>query len=175
MANLFNKSKLFASIRWRIIIPYTLLILVSLAGMGVYIYERIYQTQLQTLEGRLKDNALLISHELSQDQNRANIWQAINSRAVGWADLLDVRVTIIGLDGTVVGESHQDFTLMDNHLDRPEIQAALQQGFGSNIRYSKTVKYDMLYVAVPISDGDEVLGIIRIALPLAEIDANQTL
>ncbi|MEA3351817.1 MAG: ATP-binding protein, partial [Chloroflexota bacterium] len=171
--SLIGKRTMFTSIRWQIIIPYTLLILVSLAGMGIYIYDMIYQAQLQTLEDRLTDDALLISHALVHDVGDDGIWREVNTRTVEWANLLGVRVTIIAQDGTVLGESHQDASQMDNHLDRPEIQAALQHALGSNIRYSQTVKYDLLYVAVPILQDEDVIGFARVSLPLAEIKTSQ--
>jgi two-component system phosphate regulon sensor histidine kinase PhoR len=34
------------------------------------------------------------------------------------------RVTLIALDGTVVGDSDDDPRLMENHATRPEVQAA---------------------------------------------------
>ena len=164
---------MFTSIRWRIILPYTFLILFSVAGVGFYLSNILYQTQLQTLEDRLRDDALLISDSgvinLGNEKNN----QTISDRSHHWANLLGVRVTIIARDGTVLGESHQDAEQMDNHLNRPEVQDALNLGFGSQIRYSRTVKYDLLYVAVPSIQDEEVVGFVRVSLPLEEIQKKQ--
>ncbi len=164
---------MFTSIRWRIIIPYTLLILLSVMGVGIYLSNNLYQVQLQSLRDRLTDDAILIGDSLPATLGELSSQRAINQRARHWSDLLSARVTIIASDGTVLGESHQDTAQMDNHLNRPEIQEALQHGFGSNIRYSQTVKYDMLYVAVPITQGEEIVGFARVSLPLEEIEARQ--
>jgi two-component system phosphate regulon sensor histidine kinase PhoR len=164
---------MFTSIRWRIILPYTFLILFSVAGVGFYLSNILYQTQLQTLEDRLRDNALLISDSGVINLSNEKTNQTISYRAHHWANLLGVRVTIIARDGTVLGESHQDAEQMDNHLNRPEIQDALNLGFGSQIRYSRTVKYDLLYVAVPSMQDDEVVGFVRVSLPLEEIKNKQ--
>jgi two-component system phosphate regulon sensor histidine kinase PhoR len=62
---------------------------------------------------------------------------------------------------------------MDNHLYRPEIQQALQKGEGSSIRYSATLGYEMMYAAVPIfTENNRVVGVLRIALSLREIETN---
>ncbi|MEW6406721.1 MAG: histidine kinase dimerization/phospho-acceptor domain-containing protein, partial [Chloroflexota bacterium] len=164
---------MFTSIRWRIIIPYTFLILLSVAGVGIYLSNRIYKAQLRTLQDRLTDDARLIGDSLASDLSGENAGQVIDSLASHWAELLGARVTIIGRDGTVLGESHQDATQMENHLTRPEIQDALQHGFGSHIRYSQTVNYEMLYVAVPITEGEDLIGFARVSLPLEEIEARQ--
>jgi two-component system phosphate regulon sensor histidine kinase PhoR len=97
---------------------------------------------------------------------------ALDELARSWAASLQARVTVIGADGAVLGESHEDRTQMDNHLDRPEVQQALAAGQGSSIRLSATLGYDMMYVAVPVrDDGGQVLGVVRVALPLAAIEA----
>jgi hypothetical protein len=57
-------------------------------------------------------------------------------------------VTIIAPDGLVVGESDFDRTQMENHAHRPEVNQARNIGHGTAIRFSDTVGYDMLYVAV---------------------------
>ncbi len=165
---------MFSSMRWRIIFPYTLLILLSVAGMGFFLSNDIYQAQLQSLQDRLTDDALLLSDSLLNDKkDELTSGQPLTADARYWAGLLDARVTIIAGDGTVLGESHQDIEGMDNRLNRPEVQSALEYGIGTNIRYSQTVKYDMLYVAIPILQNQEVIGYTRVSLPLKEIEANQ--
>jgi CheY-like chemotaxis protein len=49
----------------------------------------------------------------------------LDGLAPRWAAALEARVTIIGADGTVLGESHEDRTQMDNHLNRAEVRQAL--------------------------------------------------
>jgi two-component system phosphate regulon sensor histidine kinase PhoR len=62
---------------------------------------------------------------------------------------------------------------MENHMDRPEVQQALASGQGSSIRTSQTVGYQMMYAAVPVQvQGGRVLGIVRVALPLGQIEAS---
>lgn len=164
---------MFKSIRWRIILPYTLLILLSVAGVGFYLSNVLYQAQLQTLQDRLTDDALLIGDSLLTTLTNEESWQAINRSSADWAELIGARVTIIAADGTVLGESHEDYSQMENHLNRPEIQDALNRGLGSQIRYSQTVKYDMLYVAVPLRQNGNIIGFVRVSLPLDEVQARQ--
>ncbi len=61
--------------------------------------------------------------------------------------LTNLRVTIIDKDGIVVGESDKDKSLMDNHKTRKEIIESKYQKYGSTIRYSKTLKKELLYVS----------------------------
>ena len=48
---------------------------------------------------------------------------------------------------------------------------ALAGGRGVDRRHSETVGDDMLYVAVPIVDGERVVGVARTALPLSQVDS----
>ncbi|MFQ5419598.1 MAG: ATP-binding protein [Anaerolineae bacterium] len=166
-------SAMFTSIRWRIILPYTLLILLSVAGVGFYLNNILYQVQLQMLQDRLTDDALLIGDSLIETIVDDEAAQVINENSAHWSELIGGRVTVIAADGTILGESDQDYTQMENHLNRPEIQDALKLGVGSHIRYSQTVKYDMLYVAVSLEQGQNVVGFVRVSLPLDEVEARQ--
>ncbi len=85
---------------------------------------------------------------------------------------LDLRVTIIGLNGTVYGDSElegKELTKVENHLYRPEVQQALQSGIGESRRFSTTIKKDFLYIASLFSKGEKK-GIVRLSVPLAEIE-----
>lgn len=66
-----------------------------------------------------------------------------------------VRVTYIGGDGTVTFDSSPqvgNVSDMDNHGNRPEVEQAMKEGFGSDIRASHTVGKRSCYAAV--SDGN---------------------
>ena len=57
------------------------------------------------------------------------------------------RITLIGTDGTVVMDTDAEAEALDNHLEREEIQMALERGEGYAKRYSDTLKKTMLYAA----------------------------
>lgn len=84
---------------------------------------------------------------------------------------LDLRVTIIGRDGTVYGDSEiEDVDLLnvENHLFRPEVQQALKSGNGESRRFSTTIKEEFLYIASVLNRDDNKI-IIRLSIPLSEI------
>jgi len=80
------------------------------------------------------------------------------------------RITIILPSGRVIGDSLEDPLLMDNHIDRPEIIQAFGDGRGMSTRYSRTVKKNLLYVALPLEENNKIIGVIRTAIPLTSID-----
>ena len=45
---------------------------------------------------------------------------------------------------------------MDNHLNRPEINQAISNSVGKSIRYSNTLKTEMLYLAIRETVNEEI-------------------
>lgn len=87
--------------------------------------------------------------------------------------LLGARVTLIGHDGRVIGDSAVDgaaLDALDDHGHRPEVVAARATGLGVAERYSTTVGTPLLYVAVPTRAGPAAF--VRVALPLTEVRAH---
>lgn len=70
----------------------------------------------------------------------------------------ELRVTVITESGTVMYDSRAVLDKLDNHRERPEIKAALEQGEGYAIRHSDTLDRDMYYYA-ELLDSGEILRI----------------
>ncbi len=157
-------------VHWRIALPYLVLIVVVMAGLAIYLSSLVRQTHIAELEGRLATEAGLIAEDSAAALEDRDV-TVLDGQSRHWAEILRARVTLIAADGTVLGESHEDRTRMDNHLYRPEVQRALAFGQGSSIRFSNTVRYDMLYVARRVTVGDATVGFVRLALSLQEVEA----
>ena len=83
----------------------------------------------------------------------------------------DTRITIIAPDGTVLADSRPlDMSSLENHLDRPEVQAAANGSPVAFIRHSDSLDVNMIYYAVQVSDSDSFV-FLRTAIPVAKIDA----
>lgn len=70
----------------------------------------------------------------------------------GWAEDSGSRLTLIGADGAVLGDSVASAPT-DNHFNRPEVAQALQDGFGTSRRQSATLDEMTFYAAQRLSDG----------------------
>lgn len=79
----------------------------------------------------------------------------------------NVRMTIIDSQGNVLYESRHDLGELENHKNRPEVIGALSGKVTTEIRYSQTLKQEMIYVATPyFDDSGNVEGVLRIATPV---------
>ncbi|MCD6490351.1 MAG: HAMP domain-containing protein [Thermodesulfobacterium sp.] len=83
---------------------------------------------------------------------------------------IKTRITIIAPSGKVLADSEKDPHLMENHNDRPEVKQAKTEGFGKSLRFSTTVKEEMLYVAIPVKSKEKFLGVLRVSLFLKDIN-----
>ena len=163
---------MFRSLRWRIILPYVALILVAMLGLGIYLSNFVRQTYQNDLQSKLAAEARSIGAAIKPDLESVGTSPDLDSQAKAWAGTLNARVTIIAPDGNVWGESSEDRSLLDNHSNRPEVIQALASGEGSSIRASQTVGVNMMYTAIAVKDNNQVVGVVRVAVPLSEVNAN---
>ena len=93
----------------------------------------------------------------------------------GLANETGQRLTVVNMKGTVVFDSSEDFQKMDNHAGRQEIHKALQGHASQSIRYSNTLKKEMLYFAEPLLKDDIAIGVLRTSRAVNEITETLTL
>ena len=67
----------------------------------------------------------------------------------------EIRITLLKRDGTVLFDSQANSSTMENHLDRPEVQQALESGSGQDSRISNTLGLSTFYYAV--SCGEDMI------------------
>ena len=124
-------------------------------------FHRLY---VQSLTERLEREAHLAAGALPWDVKGAELDKvcALHAREIGG------RLTVIADDGRVIGESEEASEVLENHANRPEIVLARASGVGTATRFSHTLGYDMLYVAMADRRGAE-MRFVRVALPLREL------
>ena len=69
------------------------------------------------------------------------------------------RITLVAADGTVLYDSFKPAAELENHLSRPEISGALQNGQAESERLSSTLGEITFYYAVRLNDG----SVLRVA------------
>ncbi|MCL6640257.1 MAG: cell wall metabolism sensor histidine kinase WalK, partial [Candidatus Rokubacteria bacterium] len=144
---------------------------VALLAGGLYLETALRRFAVEALEARLATAGRLL-----QDGARTALAPGAEVRAIHEfvaraAEPTGARVTLIAADGRVLGDSAvapADLPRVENHADRPEVRAALAGEIARDIRRSKTVGAELVYVAVPVGEG-EVRGVIRLAFPLAAV------
>lgn len=80
------------------------------------------------------------------------------------AETAGFRLTLLDARGDVLFDTSTDPARMENHIQRPEIQQALRDGWGTSTRWSVTVSRNMTYVAARVGEADRPEGFVRAAL-----------
>jgi two-component system, OmpR family, phosphate regulon sensor histidine kinase PhoR len=143
---------------------------VTLAVATTLVALSVRTQTLDLIQQQLIADTRLVARSLAQARSDAG---GADEEADAIAALVGARVTLIAADGRVVGESTEDgegLAALENHGARPEIVQARKSGLGIARRYSTTVGYDMLYVAMPIAPAaPDAPAFVRLAMPLTAV------
>ncbi|PTL39864.1 two-component system histidine kinase PnpS [Alkalicoccus saliphilus] len=156
------------SYRFRLIFPLSLIVLLVLASLGAVLGPFIQDFYQDRMNERIEKEASVVAFSLEQSDTADR--QAVEETVDELAQRLDARITIVAEDGEVIAESDADAEEMDNHLDRPEIQGAGDNGNPFVVRFSSTVDRELLYYAEPLVIGGEEEGFLRLGLEMSELN-----
>ena len=130
------------------------------------IFVGIFSVGLAVLVASLLLILGMMSVEYNQEYNRQirnevkMIAHAVEISGEKYFEDLEVsanhRITWVDQDGSVLFDSMAEPESMGNHGDRPEIQQALETGYGEDIRRSDTVGEKTMYSAMRVADGTVV-------------------
>ena len=118
-----------------------------------FVYYNLFQTQ---VKNDLHTNVqLLADTELFQTlyADAEEAAERIDLSALTELNSDNLRITWIASDGTVLYDNDTDIAGLANHLDRPEIQAAIENGSGESVRRSDTLNLNTFYCALKLNDG----------------------
>lgn len=80
-------------------------------------------------------------------------------------------VIVVDANGYLISSTDSAHMVGDDYVSRPEIAAALLGDSSSGSRPSVTVGEDLVYVAVPVLSGADVVGAVRITYPKSVLDS----
>jgi two-component system phosphate regulon sensor histidine kinase PhoR len=154
---------------WQLYPSYLLITVISVMGVTWYASSSLRQFFLGQTASDLEARARLIEKQIEEcldppDEKCVDLLcKRIGRRA-------STRITIILPSGKVIGDSREDPAKMDNHVDRPEFMRALTGPSGISMRYSRTLEKNMMYVGIPVRANEQILAVVRTAIPATAID-----
>lgn len=143
-------------------------LLITSVISAFFTFQTIKKVNFTNIEEKLVSEAYILSRVLVEDLQSNDIVH-LNSELANINKEMSARITVIDNQGIVLAETSYDHKNMENHLQRPEIQKALQGVIGKEIRYSTTMKADLMYIAQPIYYADKIIGVVRLSTPIMEI------
>lgn len=109
------------------------------------VYYNLFQRQVK--------NDLAITTKLLRDTNYFENTEVDVSNLDLSTDVKELRITWVDSDGTVLYDNDATATDLSNHLNRPEIQEALENGYGEITRVSDTMNHNTIYYALLLDNG----------------------
>jgi two-component system phosphate regulon sensor histidine kinase PhoR len=159
-------------IRWKLMATYLILVALVLLTTTLLLKNILGKYIYQTTLDQLKREALIVKNYLESELTIRDFSYSLDPIVDKLSKKLDVRITVVKKDGTVLADSDVSETAllaMEKHDSRPEIKEALTKQFGQSRRYSTTLKSEMLYIAYPLISGKNPIGVVRLAIRLKEI------
>ncbi len=154
---------------WQLVPTYLAITIGALLLVGWLAANTVHRFYISQTEADLEVRAQLINEQLIESFNLSN-QSSLDSLSKALSQISSTRITFIDINGNVLGDSDEDPAEMENHADRPEFKQALSAQKGISIRYSTTLKKQMMYLAIPVKSGaNEPLGVVRVSLPLVTI------
>lgn len=154
--------------RKRLLFTYIALVFVTLMASQISFWSSGQRFLQQQSEAQYTDQAELIRDVFEQTDFAGTA--DYDAFAKKYARRQEVRITIIDMDGTVLGESEESPSDMENHKDREEVKKAMTGESASVVRRSSTLGMDYCYCAVPVRT-DSFEGVLRVSVPLEELHA----
>jgi two-component system, OmpR family, phosphate regulon sensor histidine kinase PhoR len=141
------------------------LIAITLGVLDFYLTRYTAARQRDTVERQLETQARILAGELASVEAAG-----LEPWARGAEARAQARVTLIDPHGAVLADSQRDPESMENHGGRPEVLQARQGRTGIATRHSATLDLDLSYVALPVAYRGQPGYVLRLALPLRELD-----
>ena len=155
---------------WKVAPPYLAITILAVIATGWLSMRSLRNFYLQHIREDLQVQAQFALRELPgsfPDTNPDSLEQLC--RAV--KENADSRLTLVAKDGRVLGDSDVDPRITENHASHPEVHRALAGDPSFDVRYSITVHRTMMYYALPVRRGGEIIGVLRTSLPLTSFES----
>lgn len=130
-------------------ITFSLVAIAVTMVLSTFIFYEVYKAEIIR---DLKGYAEVLKNTGDFDKDDTGVYASVDTN--------DLRLTLVAPDGRVLYDNQADETSMQNHLDRPEIAEAFENGDGQVIRRSATLNKSTYYYAILLKSG-RVLRIAR--------------
>jgi two-component system, OmpR family, phosphate regulon sensor histidine kinase PhoR len=158
-----------ARLFWRLGLTYVALLVAILIAVDLY-SSRVIRSQAIRLANSELTSLLNVAETRppqASDPDDLRKWTE-------WMAKSGARVSIIDSSGRVLADSAADAAKMENHANRPEVQQAMAEGRGQAVHHSVTLNRELVYQAVRYQGPGGQSIVIRLAVPLSEIDLSVT-
>jgi signal transduction histidine kinase len=154
-------------LKWRLIAAFMAVTFLVVVVQDIPLGNYLMRVEREHITTALERDAFVFAGRSEDALERGvTIDPAVVADAHRYHDASGARVVIVDAGGTALVTSDDDQpTAGSSYLSRPEIAAALSGEITAGQRYSVSLGTDLLYVAVPVLSGENVIGAVRLTHP----------
>jgi len=161
-------------LKWRILAAFIGLVTIVLLVEDIPIANYLKTVERDRILKTLQRDAFIIAAKSEEEVEKGVDAQIsfLETLATDYRNNGGARVVITNVNGIALASSDDDQSAEgSNYLTRPEIEKALTGVIATGNRFSTTLDQELLFVAVPIFNGNSVIGAVRLTYPAKFIDA----
>ncbi len=161
------RSKFF----WKIYLTFSALILVSALLISWFVANKVETIAFNNLDHSSSNQITFLEVVAEDALNNKESIGILSQKLTVAARKNDTRINIIDKNGVVLVDTERNLETLENHATRPEIVAAVNQEYGKEFRFSSSMNEKLMYTAKAIRSNNEIIGFIRIAVPVTKANA----
>lgn len=147
------------------------LLTIALSGLIVFFSSYVIRSyHIERTAQQLTDLASVVGAAMAPYQKTDN-FARLDGFIKDLGHRVNIRITVIAADGTVIADSEKKPADMENHRTRTEVAQALEGETGRFLRVSETLGKEMLYIAIPVEKDGKTSHVIRVSKFLRDIKA----
>ena len=162
-----NRTMRRRRLQWKLFAAMLLPVLAALAVIGAYVSETAHRLYFERSVADLEVRTGLIE-KLLPDSLPSAPSDELTRYVRELARSSHARITVMNTAGRVTADSQEPHGSQSVPYT-PEVSEALRGRTGTARRYSATSRTELLYVAVPLYRHGSLTGVLRAALPVADI------
>jgi signal transduction histidine kinase len=154
--------------KWRIMAALMSFTLIVLVVQDIPLYNFMRTSQREQVETSLQRDAFVVA-----GRAQSALWTSspqatsfLENTARAYRDAGGARVVVVDKKGVAIVTSDDDQSALgSDYSTRPEVTSALSGTIVAGERFSTSLQENLLYVAVPVLNGADVIGAVRLTYP----------
>lgn len=159
------------SIQWKLIFIYLVLILIAMMVIGVYLLDSLERYYLDDHKEGMKSQSQLVGtllrrHMIEDDMDKDYMSSLLNELGKQTED----EITLLDQNGRVITTTGENGEAEGTLILEQEITGALSGNLSTDIRIDPSNDHRKKFMAMPITEGQQVLGVVYSTSSLEKVD-----
>ena len=160
--------------KWRLVAALLSLTIVVLAVQDIPLIQYLRTVETDRITTALERDSFVIAGRAEETLETPSVegLEYIQTAITKYGAESGARVIVLDMTGIAIADSESPEAIGTSFISRPEIVEALSGSVAIGRRFSTTANQELLYVAVPIINGSQTLGAVRITFPASVVDGS---